>query len=167
MLTGLYNKIREQNDFDDIFKPVSKEELLKRRKEKLERSDYKYAYAGNVKGTVVHTGPDRVTAIGLERRLVAGMYLIFDEIDLNIDIPRDSLVYRFHQGYTYCYTIEGRFLGTFSFFSREKLDETDIARMMETTLENFNDPWFGSSMGRLSIKDVNITDLEVISRGRR
>jgi len=37
MLNELYNRIKEQSRFDDIFKPISKEELDKRKKEKLDR----------------------------------------------------------------------------------------------------------------------------------
>jgi len=38
MLNELYNKIKEQSRFDDVFKPLPKEEVEKRRKERWKKT---------------------------------------------------------------------------------------------------------------------------------
>jgi len=52
MLNELYDKIKEQSRFDDIFKPVSKKEIKKRLRSRLEHSKFEYLFAADVKGKV-------------------------------------------------------------------------------------------------------------------
>jgi len=57
MLNELYNRLKEQDRFSDVFKPISKEEMKKRDREKWGHSDYDNcrAYEADVKGRFILT----------------------------------------------------------------------------------------------------------------
>jgi len=86
MLNELYNKIKEQNRFDDIFKPASKEELYKRKKERIERVLRKQGCTLNPDGTYSCEGDVRLYGMKLTR-----LYVRFKEVGGNFDCSLNRL----------------------------------------------------------------------------
>jgi len=163
MIVELYNKIKEQNRFSDIFKPISKEEKEVRLKKRLEESDYEYLYTGDIRGIIIWTGPVKEDANRLVRLLESAVELLEGEVTLSVSILEESLVREYEGGYDWPHIVSGFFLGSIIMLRDDELDELNIADRIERLSESFNDLVM-EGVGKIEIENVEVSNLSVMSK---
>jgi len=148
-VSKLYDRIKEQNDFDNIFKPISDEDLKDRLRKRLERSDYEYAYAGNVEGEAGWACEEDLGTVAFADALVHAVRLTREadvDIDLEIKVFNTSVVTGFG--------VIGSFSGSFVALSNWELDEDIICDIISD--------YAGGEA--IEITDIKITNLKEIKK---
>jgi len=153
MITELYDRIKEQDRFSDVFKPISKEEKEKRQKERLEDSDYEYLYTGDIRGEFGLSTEEEVSngkIAGILMQIVGSAYKSDVHIELDVEVFNTSLIKGLGG-------IVGSFSGNFVVLSYWDLDEVVIAEIVSDYAQREE----GSV---LELENIEVTNLKEIRK---
>ena len=163
MLNELYNKIKEDKAFRDLFQPISKEELEKRLKVRLECSKYNYLHIADIKGEVIWaTDVEGLEPKDLRNILVSYMddaRYIAEEVELVITVPALDIIENPVVDKRYWPTaVKGSFSGSIIVFSNQKLDKLYIASLI---INLKNNPSSILPEGTLMVEDVDVNNIRI------
>jgi len=162
MLIELYNELKEQDRFSDVFKPISKEEKEVRLKKRLEASEYNYAHTADVVGFAAIVGGLEIadlneeefsdiisTIVGRTETEVAELEILLIELKDGYDNEGDARI--------------GKFEGRVVLLSEDRFDEK---RLIQYFGEIIGETSSGDGMfpNTVYIYDVIVSNLEVIER---
>jgi len=158
MLNEIYNRIKEQDRFSDVFKPISKEEKEVRLKKRLEESDYEYLYTGDIKGEVIWTYEGEISTDQLANILMQKIrygYKVDVNVELDVKITNTQSEMDLYHSRKY---IVGLFSGNLIAFSHWELDEVVLVDVIsDYAYEKCEEC-------SMELSDVEVTNLKEIRK---
>jgi len=170
MLNDLYNQIREENRFSDVFKPISREEMTKREEERRIETELKlkkrleddFLYISRIAGEVSWTYDEYEEAEGLAGVLEMTINDALDDegdkviLDVSTSNLRKTMVS--DEEAVWNYNTTGTFSGVVCIISYEEFDESDVKNTIISYVESGEEDMHKE--GALEISNVQISELE-------
>jgi len=167
MFNSLYNRIKE-SEFEDLFQPISDEELEVRMLSKLNNSTFEYLTSGDIEGVCIFDFPSNKAPKPEDLANILDViantdsrvsYEVF-EIDISVSDVQITLSPR--SGYGSRMT--GKFEGSFTMLDSKSWDAGDISSDFDRRVEEElgEDAEFWDL--QLELNDISVTTLEPIKR---